>query len=151
MKKLLCAVVLVGLFFSLTGGRVMAAASPEEAKAMVEKALELFKTDGQAKAAETINDPNGGFQKGELYTFMFGYDGLCIAHQNAKLVGKNLSDLEDAAGKHFIVEMADMAKKGGGWVDYRWSNPETKKMQDKTSFVMPVPGKDIYIGCGYYK
>jgi signal transduction histidine kinase len=50
--------------------------------------------------------------------------------------------------------MAEMSKKAmedkGGWVDYKWINPETKKIGDKSSYVLPVSA-DVFVGCGIYK
>ncbi len=59
--------------------------------------------------------------------------------------------LQDADGKFFIQEMIESAKKGGGWVDYKWTNPETKRIQDKSTLIKPLPGIDAFLGCGIYK
>ena len=74
-----------------------------------------------------------------------------LAHgANQKLVGKNVAELKDADGKLFMKEMAEMAKKGGGWVDYKWSNPATKKVQAKSSYILPLDS-GLFVGCGIYK
>jgi cytochrome c len=55
-------------------------------------------------------------------------------------------------GKFFAREFIQVAKTTGtGWVDYQWVNPQTKKIENKTSYVMRVPGMDVLIGCGIYK
>jgi cytochrome c len=38
---------------------------------------------------------------------------------------------------------------GKGWVDYSWTNPETKKIQAKSSYV--AKAGEIFVGCGIYK
>jgi len=152
MRTLLCFAVVLGLMFGLTAGPVMAVNTPAEAEAMVNEAIEFYKANGKDKAIAVMNDPNGEFRQGELYAFMFDFDATCLAHPtNPKLVGKNLSDLKDAEGRLFMKEMADKAKAGGGWTDYKWTNPETKKIQDKSSYALPVPGENLFIGCGIYK
>ena len=79
-------------------------------------------------------------------------NGLTLAHGgNPKLVGKNLQDLKDADGKQFFLEFAEKARSGGGWVDYKWTNPESKKIQAKSTYIVKVEGSDRYIGCGIYK
>jgi signal transduction histidine kinase len=38
---------------------------------------------------------------------------------------------------------------GSGWVDYKWPNPVTKKIQTKSAYVVKV--NDNVCGTGYYK
>ena len=39
--------------------------------------------------------------------------------------------------------------KGKGWVDYKWMNPGTGRILEKTTYCQRVG--DVYIGCGIYK
>ncbi len=153
MKQRLSFTVFLALALVLAAVPVMAQGNtPADAEAMVKKAIEFYKANGKEKTIAAINDPNGDFKKGELYAFIFDFDMNCLAHPaNPKLVGKNLADLQDPEGKLFMKEMTEKAKSGGGWSDYKWSNPETKKIQDKSSYVLPVAGENLYIGCGIYK
>lgn len=151
MKKV--AVCLLGLFLITVcmANYVLAKGTAEEAKALVGKAVAYFKANGKDKAITAFNDPKGEFVKGDLYIFLFDADCLTLAHgANPKLVGKNIGELKDADGKYFMKEMAALAKKGGGWIDYKWTNPETKKIQDKSSYVLPLEG-GLFVGCGIYK
>ena len=125
-----------------------AVGTPEQAKEMVEKAAAFYKANGKDKAIAAYNDPKGQFRKDDLFIFMLDMNGVCYAHFN--LVGKNLLDLKDADGKFFVKEQIETAKKGSGWVDYKWTNPTTKKIQQKTSFIIKVDDKH-YIGCGAFK
>ena len=152
MRKVLCIALLAGLVFMLNGGRAMAGNTPAEAEAMVKKTLDFYKANGLEKTVAAMNDPHGEFKQGELYSFLFDLDLNTLGHPaNPKLVGKNIADLKDAEGKSFMKEMAVKAKAGGGWVDYKWSNPETKKIQDKSSYIMPIEGTNLFVGCGIYK
>jgi cytochrome c len=124
----------------------------EEASALVKQAAEFYKANGKEKAFAAFSDAKGQFVKGELYIFVVDFNGLTVAHGgNAKLIGKNMKDLNDADGKPFIQAMIDKAKAGGGWVDYKWTNPATRKIQDKTTYVLPLEGGDAFLGCGIYK
>jgi signal transduction histidine kinase len=38
----------------------------------------------------------------------------------------------------------------GGWVEYQTVNPKTGAVNEKISYVQPLPG-DLLIGCGVYK
>jgi signal transduction histidine kinase len=41
------------------------------------------------------------------------------------------------------------AKKGSGWYYYKWSNPITKKIDDKMAYVQKL-ADDLWVGCGVY-
>jgi cytochrome c len=46
--------------------------------------------------------------------------------------------------------MLELAKAGKtGWVDYKWANPQTKKVEPKSSYMMKVG--DVIVGVGIYK
>jgi len=124
----------------------------EKATALVEKGMAFIKANGKEKAMAAFIDAQGKFIDGEFYIFAFTYDGMCLAHVNPKLVNKNQIEMVDADGKEIFKLFADIAKtKGKGWLDYKWPNPTTKKIQEKSSFIMNVDGADYYIGCGFYK
>lgn len=125
----------------------------EEAQAMVTKALEFVKANGKEKSVEAFHDKAGEFFKGDLYIFFYGLDGTVFANgQSPKTVGKNRMDATDADGKKHIAEMIELVKtKGEGWVDYKYSNPESKKIEPKSTFVKKVDGMDAFVACGIYK
>lgn len=39
---------------------------------------------------------------------------------------------------------------GGGWVGYQTVHPVTGVVNEKISYVLPLPG-DLLVGCGVYK
>ena len=150
MRKVLWVMVaccfLLGLAVSNTY-----AASQAEAKALIEKGVAFYKANGKDKAFAEFSNPKGQFTKGDLYIFVIDTKGMTMAHGgNAKLVGKDMSELKDADGKFFMKEIIKTAnEKGKGWVDYKWTNPVTKKVDDKTTYVEKVDG--YVFGCGIYK
>ena len=151
MKKTILILTGICLIAGLLAAAVNAAGSADDAKALVEKAVAYYKANGKDKAIAAFNDPKGEFVQGDLYIFMMDENCNTLAHgANAKLVGKNVAELKDADGKLFMKEMAEMAKKGGGWVDYKWSNPATKKVQAKSSYILPLES-GLFVGCGIYK
>lgn len=152
MRKRICAVLTVvmlvcGVFC------IARAASPDDAKAFAEKAAAFAKAQGRDKAVAEFNNPKGQFVKGELYIFMNDFSGVCLAHGGTvQLVGRNLLGLKDANDRYFFKEMTDVAKaKSSGWVNYSWTNPTTKKVQPKATWIQRVEGQDYYVGCGVYK
>jgi cytochrome c len=131
---------------------VAQAATPDDAKALAEKAAAFYKANGKEKAIAEFNNPTGQFVKGDLYVVLQGFDGVLLANGgNQKIVGQNHLELKDPNGKFFVKEMVDVAKKGGGWVTYAWTNPSTKKVQPKKSWIQKADGADIMINCGVFQ
>jgi len=130
---------------------VLAASPADQAKAMVEEAVAFFNANGKQKTLTEISTPKGKWVKGELYVFAYDLNGVVVAHPiNPKLIGKNLIDVPDAAGKTFRKDIAEVARtKGTGWVDYKYKNPSTNKIEDKSTFLMKAG--DVIICCGTYK
>ena len=128
-----------------------ALASQKEAKALVDKAAAYVKANGKDASLKEFSKPKGQFDKGELYVFAYDLSATIVAHpKNPKLIGKNLMDVPDTDGKLFRKEIVETAKtKGSGWVDYKYQNPETKKVEAKTTYVLKVG--DLVLCCGTYK
>jgi methyl-accepting chemotaxis protein len=128
--------------------------SRKEAQAMVEKGVRWVKEHGRERTLAEITragtEKKGAFIDRDLYLFAYDFQGLNVAHgANPKLVGKNLYDLADADGKFLIQGLIETARKGSGWYRYKWSNPLTKKIEDKLAFVMKVDDT-LWLGCGVY-
>lgn len=125
--------------------------TPEEAKAMVDKAAKLLASEGPEKAYAAIDDASGAFVDRDLYVFVISLEGTVVAHGvNKALIGKSIINLRDSNGKAFVQEVIDLAKSSGeGWVDYTFPNPVTKKVDAKSSFIRKVG--DVVVGVGIYK
>lgn len=124
--------------------------SKDEAKAMVLKAVEFYKKNGKEKSLLEFSKQKSDFVKGSLYLTVWDLKGTQIAHgANPKLIGQNLLNLKDTDGKEFVKEFMEISKKGSGWVDYKWMNPETKKNQMKSTYLEKV--EDTLIGAGVYQ
>ncbi len=133
----LCASVLL---VSALPARAASARAAEDATALVKKAVAFYKANGKEKALAEFNNPKGQFVDKELYIFAIDMSGTTLANgSNAKMVGKNTLELKDADGKPFIKQFIELAKtKGSGWVDYMWSNPDSKRMDAKSSYIEKV-------------
>jgi signal transduction histidine kinase len=147
MKKVIVILTAIGL---IAAGSVFAA-DKDEAKVLVEKAVAFAGAEGKEKALAEISKPKGTFDKGEMYVFAYDFKGVVVAHpKNAKLIGKNLLEVPDNDGKLFRKEIVELAKgKGSGWVDYKYMNPETKKPEQKTTYIQKAG--DVIVCCGAYK
>ena len=124
-----------------------------EAKALVEKAAAFIKKNGKPSGLAEITmaaDRQGTLLDRDLYIFAYDFSGKVTAHgANKQLVGKNLFDMQDTDGKYVIRDLIEAARKGSGWVDYKWSHPETKKIHQKSAYVLKIDD-DLWIGCGAY-
>lgn len=148
MKKISLIVVAV---LGLLASAVFASANKQDAVSLVEKAASYLKTNGKDKLLAEIGTKDGQFHKGELYVVVYDMNGIVLAHPvNAKLVGKDFVNVPDVDGKLFRKEFVEVAKtKGSGWVDYRYKNPVSNKIEAKTSYVLRVD--DVFLMAGIYK
>lgn len=122
--------------------------TPEEAKAMAERAAEVIRSKGAAAAFAEFDAPGNQFHDRDLYVFAMTLDGVNRYHGVKKaLEGRNLLSLKDVDGKSFVQDM--VAVKDAGWVDYKWQNPKTKVVEQKTSYMVRVG--DYMVGVGAYK
>jgi len=78
--------------------------------------------------------------------------GMVLASSlNERLVGKSTLELKDPSGKEFVKEFVSTAKKGEGWVDYQFINPETKKLEERSMFVRKVESGEQFVGVAITK
>ena len=149
MKKLFA--IFLTVFFVTPLFAYAAVATDKEAIAMVDKAITFAKTNGKEKLITEVNARNPDFAKGELYIVVASMDGVRLAHgANAKQVGKSLLDSEDVDGKPYGKEILAVAQtKGKGWVDYKFKNPVSGKIESKTSYL--VRSGDFIVFAGIYK
>jgi cytochrome c len=117
--------------FAAEGG-----ATKPEAEAMVKKGVAYITAHGAEKGYEEISKKPGQFTDRDLYLTVYKLDGTVMAHgSNQKMVGKNLIDLKDIDGKAFVKERVDLAKaKGAFWQEYKFTNPENKKIEPKIMY-----------------
>lgn len=121
--------LLAGTTFALAG------ATKDDAVAMVKKTIAVIKAEGPQKAYAEINK-GGQFVNGQVYAVVQGVDGVTLAHAtNSKLVGKNMSQVQDVDGKYFARDMGNLGRKESSfWYSFKFVNPATKKIQPKDMY-----------------
>lgn len=153
MKRVVASMIVVAFMaLGIYGGAN--ANTPEEAKAMVEKAYAYLKENGKEKTFKEISNREGQFVKGDLYVYVLDFNGKNLANGGnpAFVGGPSHIELKDPDGKYFIKEMIDLAKtKGSGWVDYKWLNPTTKTIQQKTTYVKRIEKMNAFMASGVLK
>ncbi len=144
--------VLTTLFVGMVAMPLVArAATPEEAKALSERAAAYIAQVGEERAFADFTRPDGGFVQGELYVFCYDHEGVNKAHgANRLFVGKNLLHIKDPDGKELESAIVKTGfAQGRGWVDFKWPNPMTKTIQQKSAYIIRT--NDVVCGVGYYQ
>jgi signal transduction histidine kinase len=127
-------------------------ATREEAVSMVNDAVAAIKSDGSDKAYAAIDDKgNTEFHSKDLYIMVYGLDGKVRAHgANPKLIGKDMSEAQDADGVYFVRDRVKLAQSQPSfWQDYKFPNPVTHKIEAKTTFCQRLD--DTAVCGGIYK
>jgi signal transduction histidine kinase len=84
-----------------------------------------------------------------MYVFALDKHGKYLAFGgNATKVGSRVQDIPGVDGEGLIRAIVDQCEQGPGWVEYQITNPTSKKIQPKMSYVEALDG--IYVGCGVY-
>jgi signal transduction histidine kinase len=93
----------------------------------------------------------GPFVDRDLYITVFDMSGKTLAHgANARLVGKDNINMQDANGKFHVKERLEIAKaKGKGQQEFAFLNPMTKQIEPKLMYFEVVDG--VVVACGSYK
>jgi len=150
MTRKVC-VLLLAMFvaLALASGPVLAKETAKQAKEKALKAAQYLGQKGTAALPEFNDSKNAWGQ--EPYVFVYDFKGNIIAHPNNKLIGKNFLALKDVKGNMFPAEFVAIAKgPGKGWSEYWWPKPGEKKPSQKVSYIVRVPGKEMFVGTGIY-
>ena len=142
--------IIAAVAIACLGGSTLALAAPvtkDDAVAMVKKAVAAIKADGPEKAYAEINK-GGQFANGEIYVVVSNFDGVTVAHAtNPKLLGKNMTEVQDVDGKYFSKNMTELARKETSfWYDYKFANPATKKIQVKDNYCEVLSSSRVCAG-----
>ena len=153
-------VILRGLLIiGILAGAVVAAqaedrGTAEEAKAMVAKAIALYREKGPPSFSIINKGMASGFRDRDLYVYVFS--GGTLPHAkivadpiDRKLIGANVETLKDAEGNEYGLDMLSRARPTGVWVDFKWLDPQTKKIEQKSNWVVSYGGYNFV--CGIFK
>lgn len=147
MKHMLC-LLSVGAMLLIAPAWADGNATPDEAKAMATKAAEYLKSAGPEKAFAAFDaKDNGAWHDRDLYVTVQDGKGIMVAHgTNPGLIGRSMLNLRDVDGKPFNQEI--QAIKDTGWVNYKWQNPLSKAVEEKTAYEVRVG--EYIVGVGAY-
>jgi methyl-accepting chemotaxis protein len=123
----------------------------ERASALVRRGIGHLAEHGPEKAFADFSDPRGRFVEGALYLTVL--DMNCVVRANGfnpAIVGRDDSEVTDSDGRRFAAEFVQVAlTRGRGWVDYKYANPETRRIEAKSTYVERAG--DYVVACGLYR
>jgi hypothetical protein len=124
--------------------------TPDEAKAMLQKAVDHYNSVGRDQALADFNSKTAPFFDRDLYVVCIGPNKLEVANGGfPQYVGIAADNLKDANGNPLgdiiLNKASDSAVNS---VDYQWVNPVSGNTEPKTLFFQKV-GTDV-CGVGAY-
>ncbi|QJB55660.1 cache domain-containing protein [Pseudodesulfovibrio sp. zrk46] len=112
---------------------------------------DIYDQDEQIEAIRRFISPIRFFKDNSGYFFVFDSTGKLVAHATQPdVVGQRLQDIKNIQERHAVRSFVNVAKKGGGYVEYWWKKPETGIYHEKISFIAPIPNTDFFLGSGIY-
>ena len=151
-KRWLLVIALFGFiaFQSVSAG----AAARDEAIDFCKQAAQVIVNEGIEVGIQQVGDPKGPFiwNEGINYVFLMNMEGRMLAHPYKPQLTKpaNLLDYADVDGKKFFIDFVEKAKRGRGWVKYKWPLPITEEILPKSTYIYRVPNTDYFVGSGFY-
>jgi len=104
--------------------------------------------EAKARAAEVLRSIRFD---GKNYIFVYQYDGTNVVLPHARdKEGTNMIGLQDANGKYLVRGLIETAQEGGGFYQYSWPHPETRKDEAKYSYAAPLEKWGWMLGAGVY-
>lgn len=124
--------------------------NPEEARALLGKAVAHVRAIGADKALPDFSDAKGRFVDRDLYVTAYDMNGRCLAHGgNPRSIGRDNLNLQDAEGKFLIRERLEIARaKGRGSQDYKFLNPVSRAIEPKTMLFEKIG--EVVLAVGFY-
>ncbi|WP_246265600.1 cache domain-containing protein [Aromatoleum diolicum] len=121
----------------------------KRATALLDRAVRHVEQNGEKGTADFSRQAD--FVDRDLYAYAVRLDGRFLASggSSAALIGDNVLDYTDVAGKAFFREMIELAKaKGSGQVEYRWFNPADSRGEPKVTMFRKVG--EVVVAVGFY-
>lgn len=123
----------------------------DEAKALAVAAASHVASVGSTQAFKDFSSDTKWRPK-DMFVFAQDMNATMLFHgANEKLIGKNFTEIRDSSGKEFNKEMIATAKKGSGWVDYQWAHPVSKKVEDKSAYIVKTEKPEGFVAVGIYR
>jgi TRAP-type uncharacterized transport system substrate-binding protein len=149
---------LLALFAAASpAGAVSEFGTRDEAVAMVHRVQEMFKKLGPDGTFQAVKRKAPGTIDRDLYAYIIDTKDFTnwVVMANGAIptmtTGTSLWDFRDQNGKYLGRQQAEVCKSGRGWVDFRWLNPVTQQIDDKSAYIERIGDTSYCIGVGIYR
>jgi uncharacterized protein len=111
--------------------------SRDEAIAMVQRVQDMYRKYGFDATVKAIRAKDKAFFDRDLYAYIIDMNGVVMANGAVPAVqGKDISEFRDQNGKYLVKGEIEICRgPGHGWIDFRWVNPVTKVVEDKSAYL----------------
>ena len=134
---------------SITATETPTADDPEAfTVALVQAAVDLYKTEGREATIAYYNDPAN--IDGQWYVFITDANDIYVAHPTVpSFIGKDIKAVDNSINRTTVGADIAMATSDGRWTEYLWPNPESNKLEQKRTWSIRYDG--YLFGSGYYQ
>jgi methyl-accepting chemotaxis protein len=133
------------------GGIQLRQGTADQARQLVFDAMVHIGRVGYDQAVCDFHDKSGAFIDRDMYIFIFDRNGVYQVHgASPEKDGTNLRAINGLDAQQLVNDawaVCDVEQ--GGWVNYTITNPVTREVQAKTSYVVPLDDQHL-LGCGCY-
>jgi uncharacterized protein YoxC len=124
--------------------------SADEARDLVERALQCVQQHGLAEAGQRIRDRSQGFVDRDLYVFAVDRQGTYRLHAaKPAMEGHRIHEVPGIDGDRFVHDAWASTERGAGWIEYDILNLDTGKVAPKSSYMVRLNDQLVF-GCGVY-
>jgi len=152
MTARLIALLLLIVPLAATAADPVTRVTPIQVREITLRAATLLAERGMDEARKVFH-AMGEFRFGEIYVNVIDLNGSWVIYPPApRNEGKSVLNVTDSDGRLLVREIIKVAEEQGeGWVEYRWLNPASNRIEPKLTFVKRVPGKDLIAYVGLYR
>jgi methyl-accepting chemotaxis protein len=154
------ALIALAIYGSITISSLLLERKQAELKSLVQVALSTVANyDERARKGE-IPLEEAKKQAGEAlrnmrynssdYFVVLSYKSSIIIHPNKSMDGREMLDVKDANGVFFTKDQVEVAKQGGGFVNFLWPKLNETVPSPKLNFSMAYPQWEWVISTGVY-
>ena len=155
-RKLVAASALALFAASGPAGAVSEFGTRDEAVAMVHRVQDMYKKLGAEGVFAAIKRKAPGTIDRDLYAYIVDTKDFTnwVVMANGAIptmtTGTSLWNFRDQNGLYLGRVEAEVCKGGRGWVDFRWLNPVTQQIDDKSAYIERIGDTNYCIGVGIY-
>ena len=116
-------------------------------KSLVDKAYNLLSTRPIEDALRLFTSGDSDYLRGDLSVFMYDSQDFCMAygpaHENIWLSANQIISVKDTRGQQFFQNVRDVARGGGGWVEYPLNNATRRVYVKEVKKNRSVSGQEL--------